>query len=64
MTTAAAAAIAAGLSGGCQLHGDPHYNPYAPHNDAPSFFDHAEGINGWLEGSLDNLDARMENAVY
>lgn len=49
---------------GCGVRNNLHYNPYAPPLDRPPLLEQGEKLIGAGETALDNLDRRIENAVY
>jgi len=55
---------ATALIGGCSVQHDPDYNPYAPPGGEPGLMEAADRATEFLSESLDNLDMRLENAVY
>ena len=57
---AAAALLAAA---GCSLRNDPHYNPHAPHNGAPTVMQRADRLANTAEQTLDNARQRLENII-
>lgn len=59
--TALAAAVVA-LTG-CSTRDETHFNPYRTPGSAETLMRRADGIMDAAEDLLDNLDARMENAI-
>ena len=59
--TALASAVVA-LTG-CSTRNDTHFNPYRTPGAAATVMQRADRIMDAAEDLLDNLDARMENAI-
>ncbi len=59
--TALASAVVA-LTG-CSTRNDTHFNPYRTPGSAETLMRRADRIMDAAEDLLDNLDARMENAI-
>lgn len=49
---------------GCSTTGDPHFNPYSPPGGDPPILQRGDAAMDGLEQALDNLDRRLENALY
>jgi len=58
------AAAATTLAAGCAVRDDPAFHRYAPAGGDPTALQRAEAAVGSLEQALEDLDARMENALY
>ena len=58
------ALILAAALAGCSTTGDPSFNPYAPPGGDPPLLRRADAVMDGAEGALDNLDRRLENALY
>jgi len=56
--------LAVALAGGCSIHNDPHYNPYASPRGEPRLLESADRLAEQIEEGVNNLDRRLENAVY
>ncbi len=48
---------------GCSTRNDTHFNPYRTPGSAATVMQRADRIMDAAEDLLDNLDARMENAI-
>ncbi len=57
------AAIALTLTA-CSLRDNPHYNPYAPTDRAPTLLQRTDQAAELPCEALDNLDRLIENVVY
>lgn len=58
--------LAAGLLilAGCGTRSDPNFNAYRAPGTQPGVLQYADGAVDAAGRALDNLDRRMENAVY
>ncbi len=48
---------------GCSTRNDTHFNPYRTPGSAATVMQRADSIMDAAEDLLDNLDARVENAI-
>ena len=49
---------------GCSVRNDVGFNPYARNNGDPTVMERLEEVIGLGDEALDNLDARLDNAVW
>jgi hypothetical protein len=52
------------VASGCSTTGDPRFNPYSPPGGDPPILQRGDAAMDGLEQALDNLDRRLENALY
>lgn len=52
------------LAVGCSTTADPHFNPYAAPGGDPPLLQRGDAAMDGVEQALDNLDRRLENALY
>ncbi len=62
VAVAALASAVVGLTG-CSTRNETHFNPYRTPGSAATVMQRADRLMDAAEDLLDNLDARMENAI-